>query len=141
MKKIPYLILFTVAGCLSKRTNKVPVYLENNSDADSVFNIKTLINYKFYKVVPVKRNPIADRYENLVVELPVKMDSIILTFIISETGDSTSCVLHRELMNAKSWVHVNFNETIFKKGSSYLGQVLRKDTLISHEFYSEIIPE
>ena len=67
MKTILYLTLLIFTSCLTKKANRVGVYLENNSEADSVINIKTLINGKFYKGVPVKRNPIADKYEKLMV--------------------------------------------------------------------------
>ncbi|OQP47723.1 hypothetical protein [Niastella populi] len=139
MKKFSYLILLAVAGCITKSTNKVPVYLENNSETDSIINIKTLINGKFYKDVPVKRNPIADRYEKLMVEWPDTMDSTVLTFIIKETGDSTRCVLHRDSLNPKTWVHVNFSEAIFKKGSKLYDVILSSDSVVKHEFYSEVI--
>jgi hypothetical protein len=139
MKKLFYLILLAVTGCITKSTNEVPVYLENNSEADSVINIKTLINGKFYKGVPVKRNPIADKYEKLMVEWPDTMDSTVLTFIISETGDSTRCILYRDSLHSKTWVHVNFNEAIFKKGSKLYDVILSRDSVVKHEFYSEVI--
>ena len=139
MKKLTYLILFTLAGCFTKRTNSVVVYMENNSDMDSVINIKTLLNGKFYKVVPVKWNATVIKFVPLIVEFPDKMDSITLTFLNINRGDSTSCVVHRKILNPKTWVHVNFNEVIFKKGSKYYDEILSKDSLVNYEFYSEII--
>lgn len=132
-------MLFALAGCLTKKTSKVAVYIENNSDVDSVVFMKAFINDKFYKVVSVKRNRTLVTYEKLMVELPVKMDSVILKFVISKTGDSTSCVLNSEMLSAESPVHVNFNEIIFKKGFDYLGHILKNDSVVKREFYSEVI--
>lgn len=131
-------MLFALAGCLTKNTNRVAVYLENSSDVDSVVYIKTFINDKFFKVVPVKRITTVVKYEKLIVELPVKMDSVTLKFAISKTGDSTSCVLNSEMLSAGSPVHVNFKEIIFKKGFDYLGHILKNDSVVKREFYSEV---
>lgn len=139
MRNTVYLILLIFSGCLTKRINNITVYFENNSDVDSVINIKTFINDRFYKVVSVKRNITVVRYEKLIIDIPVKTDNVILTFVITNTGDSTNCVLNSEMLRTESSVHVNFNETIFKKGFNYLGQILRRDTIVRHEFYSEII--
>lgn len=87
----------------------------------------------------VKRGTTVVRFEKLMLEIPVERDNVILTFIINKSGDSTSCVLDREMLRAESSVHVNFNETIFKKGFNYLGHILKRDTIIRREFYSEIM--
>lgn len=139
MKITTYLILFALAGCLTKKTNRIAVYLENNSDVDSVVHVKAFINDKLYKVVSVKRITTVVKYEKLIVELPVKMDSVILKFVISKTDDSTSCVLNSGMLNAESSVHVNFNEVIFKKGFDYLGHILQNDSVVKRKFYSEVI--
>jgi hypothetical protein len=138
MKKITYLVLFILAGCFTKRS-EVVVYMENNSDLDSVINIKTLINGKFYKVVPVKRNTIAVKLVPLIVKFPDKMDTVKLTFINSNRGDSSSCVVRREILSPKTWVHVNFNQVVFRKGRRFYDRILERDTLMGREFYSEII--
>jgi len=139
MKKIAYLVLFTLTGCFTKGKNEVVVYMENNSDVDAVINIKTLINGRLYKVTPVKRQSTADILVPLVVKFPDNMDSIKLTFINSNRGDSASCVVHRELVGPKTWVHVCFNELIFKKGFKLYDKVLNRDSLMDYKFYAEII--
>lgn len=139
MKNTAYLILLIFSGCLTRRINNIAVYLENNSDVDSVITIKTFINDRFHKVVSVKRNTTVVGFEKLMLEIPVETDNVILTFVINKSGDSTSCVLNSERLKAESSVHVNFNETVFKKGFNYLGHILKRDTIIRHEFYSEVI--
>lgn len=69
-----------------KSTSKVVVYMENNSDVDSVINIRTLVNGRLYKVVPVKKNMTVVNFVPLIVEFPDKTDSIRLTFINSNRG-------------------------------------------------------
>lgn len=132
-------MLFALAGCLTKKADRVAVYLENNSDVDSVVHIKTFINDKFYKVVSVKRITTVVKYEKLIVELPVNMDSVVLKFVIGKTGDSSSCFLNSEILSAKPIIHVNFSEIIFKKGFDYWGHILKNDSVVRRKFYSEII--
>ncbi|MCS3798752.1 hypothetical protein GGD38_004122 [Chitinophagaceae bacterium OAS944] len=75
------------------------------------------------------------------VELPVKVSSVILKFVIRKTGDSTSCALTSEMLSTEPIVHVNFNEIIFKKGFDYPGHVLQNDSVVKREFYAEVIPK
>src|SRR5689334_23160775 len=137
MNKILYLALLTFTGCLTKKSDKFSVCMENNSDTNAVINIETLINGKFYKVIPVRRNTAVVHFESLIVEFPGKGDSLNLTFVISGTKDSTSCVVDRKKWRPESWVHVNFNEVGFKKGARLFDEIFSRDTIVHREFYSE----
>lgn len=139
MKLIVSVLLLMFTSCFLKTTNKMAICIENNSDVDSVVNIKTLVNGKFYKLVPVKRNFTIVHFERFFIEFPAKTNNVELTFVVDRSKDTAKCIIHKDSLTAKSCIHVNFNETVFRKGNQIYDQILQKDSLIQKAFYCEIV--
>lgn len=139
MKRLLYPLMLIALCCCNKKGNDIVVLFENNSDVDSIINIETYIDDDFYKSVQVKRDTTRVRYEELLIKPPTEKKNVKLLFVIGKSKDTASCIVYKPVLNKKSYVHVNFNELLFKKGFNYLGQMLQKDSIVRKNFYCEII--
>lgn len=142
MKKLWFfLCLVTILSELSCKnsSDNITVLMENNSDMKPIIEIITNVNDTLYAKHVVKRNKERVSYTEFTITKPVKWDVIKLKFFINGEMDTTLCSVIKDSIKKNTTVHVNFNEVLFKKGDSYKGYVLDKDTIIKKEFYSEVI--
>jgi len=134
-----YLIIILSGFSCNNRSDIITVLVENNSDIKPIIEIVTNVNDTLYARHMVKRNKEKVDYTEFTITKPVKWDVINLKFFINGEMDTTSCSVIRDSIKKNATVHVNLNEVLFKKGDSYKGHALDKDTLIKKEFYSEVI--
>ena len=136
-----FLCLTTILSELSCKnsSDNITVLMENNSDMKPIIEIITNVNDTYYAKHVVKRNKEKVSYTEFTITKPVKWDVIKLKFFINGEMDTTLCSVIKNSVKKNTTVHVNFNEVLFKKGDSYKGYVLDKDTIIKREFYSEFI--
>lgn len=129
------LTLFTL-GCRKDRF--INVYLENSSETIPVLTVATYINGSYYNTIRVKKNTSAINWANYQLLLPSNKDSVQIMFVIPENNCRTACILLRDSLTSRSWMHVNYNEVLFRKGDQYYGYILSKDTVVEKNFYCEV---
>jgi len=141
MKKLWFFLgLITILSELScNSSDNITVLMENNSDMKPSIEIVTNVNDTLYAKHVVKRNNDKISYTEFTITKPVKLDIIKLKFFINGEMDTTLCSVVKDSIKKNTTVHVNFNEVLFKKGDSYKGYRLVKDTIVKKEFYSEVI--
>lgn len=142
MKKLWFLLcLATILSELSCKnsSDKITVLMENNSDVKPIIEIITNVNDTLYAKHIVKRNNKKVSYTEFTITKSLKWDVIKLKFFINGEMDTTLCSVIKDSIKKNATVHVNFNEVLFKKGDSYKGYLLDKDTIFKKELYSEVI--
>ncbi|MCP9749776.1 hypothetical protein [Ferruginibacter sp. HRS2-29] len=134
-----YSILILVGSSCNNSSGYITVLLENNSDTRPAIEIVTNVSDTLYAKHIVKRNKEQISYTEFKITQPVKWDEIKLTFFVNGGLDTASCSIVRDSIKKNTTVHVNLNEVLFKKGDSYNGYTLDKDTVVKKQFYSEVI--
>lgn len=141
MKQCRFLLCLTIIlsefSCKHGSDN-ITILMENNSDISPVIEIVTTVDDSLYAKHTVKRNEEKVSYTEFTVPKPGKWKVARLKFFVDKGTDTTYCNVIKDSIKKEATVYVNFNEVLFKKGDSYQGNVLGKDTIIKKEFYSEV---
>jgi hypothetical protein len=132
--------LMTLCIFSCKQTaNDVTIAMENNSDIKPCIKIATYVNGNFYDTTNVCRSKGTVSYKKIIVKNLLHFKNPILKFFILNDIDTSICNIITDSIKNGVTVHINYNEILFKRGDSYYGRILEKDTVVKKEFYSEVM--
>lgn len=128
----------TMLGCKVK-VDGIKLLLENSSDVHNPITVLIYLDNMLQDTVVVYRNNKVVKYEEVLLKYPKGVKAVDLKFKIVSIDNETSCKVWQDSLNDKSIIHVNFIETLFKKGDYYKGRNLKKDSVIRSELYCEAL--
>jgi hypothetical protein len=133
------LLILIVYACTPKAS--VNIWIENSSDIKDSIYVKTFLGDSMVDQRPIYRDSIADRIFPFTIQLPKAKNGKYFTFrfITFPENLETSIIINVDSVEAISFLHVNYVETLFKKGYVIFSDTLKADSIIKKEFYSEIV--
>jgi hypothetical protein len=137
--KFLILILFFCFQNCTHKNNEIKIYLENSSNVAKTITVTTFINNRKVDERTVAKDTIADRFRTFNVKLlETDKNPVEIAFRLGGRTETTSCIINPDSIKNVT-VHVNFVETLFKKGYQYESKVLDTDTIVRKDFYCEIL--
>jgi hypothetical protein len=140
MRLVPLFIILIISyGCTKKGT--VNIWIENSSDIKDSIYVKTFIGDSLVDQRQIYRDSIADRIIPFAIHLPKAKNVQYFTFrfVALPENSESSTVIRVDSIEAISFLHVNYVETLFKKGYVIFTDTLKADSIIRKDFYSEIV--
>ena len=130
------ILLFVCVGCSQK---KLRIVFENSSQLRNQVSVSILINNQFFSKIPVIKTIADHNFKEITLNFPKGKDSISLEFTVDSTNKESKTVVYRDSIDNEAVIHVNFSQIMFLKGDSFRGMLLKNDSLVKNEFYSEVI--
>lgn len=131
------LFAFAVVACEKKEDRRISIYFENNSDFSSL-DIDVYLNGDFCKTIIVPRDSTKIYDASLVASYVERgNENLQLKFLIKSTGDTVSFIGTSKQIDSIDYIHVNYIETVLRKGFVVYNRVLNKDSVAYKSFYCE----
>jgi hypothetical protein len=125
-----------ISSCAS-HPKFIELDIENSSDVRPVINMEIYREDKLFRKEIVRKYNVARFTELRIQNIP---DTLFLRFVIPQTKEETSCeILKKNIDKNFATVHVNLTEILFKKGDTYKGSILDKDSIMKRNFYCEVM--
>src|ERR1700753_2219495 len=124
--------LFVLLLCSCKNDSKViKIWIENNSDINRSIEISTYFNDSLIDKRNIVKDSIADRIRLFKVDLKLQDGKLksVLKFVSPIHGEKTSCFIYLDSLDKTSLIHVNYVESILKKGTLFDNVILNRDTV------------
>jgi len=120
----------------------ISIWIENSSNKRDSIHVNTFINDSLCDSRTVYKDSIADRIHPFRVNLnlPKYKNNWAFKFKLSNSNEEAVCLVAEDSLANISFLHVNFVERYFKKGTAINSHILDEDSLFEKSFYCELMP-
>ena len=142
MNKVSFVRFFLI--CLislncKTRNREITISIENSSHIQKKIVVESLLNGHSIDKRDVVKGENTVHLESFKIPISNNQDSISIAFKVLGTQYNAKCNFSPKQITNATWIHVNLNEIVFKKGYEYNGRILEKDTIIEKFFYCELV--
>ena len=133
-------IVFLACSCWNTQKT-ITIAIENNSDIKTNIEVSTYLDDSLIDKRLIKRDTFNVSFSIFKMTVQTGKKSSIVKFELSNSGQKAECRIKPDSINNNSVIHVNYIETLFKKGYQYKSKILNKDTVVREELYCEVMYE